>query len=326
MEPRWKESLDRRMEPVTLTEEARERILLQANQTKGASKMKSRRRVILVAAVLAALCAGAATAAGIMDMIRQSITSAEQEVGSTTLALSQSDAGYTIKLNSLMGDEQNVYLLGEMVREDGQPLKTDSLSAPEYPAFRGVAADLNLETCEFPGQDTAESWGWSTMALSDDQPEDNRVEFVIQLQSGTMPMDGEANLVIDELMFAADGIEQRVPGHWAFTVPLKREAFGETLQVDLQIPLSGGTLTLKSIYCGAMDMRTTWDDPNDLISSDLLGNIKLVTINGYRIPYRSYFGDTIEFAPFNLGLGHLAPTDLAAIEVNGQSYPLTTGK
>ena len=129
MEPRWKESLDRRMEPVTLTEEARERILLQANQTKGASKMKSR-RVILVAAVLAALCAGAATAAGIMDMIRQSITSAEQEVGTTTLALSQSDAGYTVKLNSLMGDEQNVYLLGEMVREDGQPLKTDSLSAP----------------------------------------------------------------------------------------------------------------------------------------------------------------------------------------------------
>jgi len=46
------------MEPVTLAEEARERILLQANQTKGASKMKSRRRVILVAAVLAALCAG----------------------------------------------------------------------------------------------------------------------------------------------------------------------------------------------------------------------------------------------------------------------------
>ena len=85
--------------------------------------MKSR-RVILVAAVLAALCAGAATAAGIMDMIRQSITSAEQEVGTTTLALSQSDAGYTVKLNSLMGDEQNVYLLGEMVREDGQPLKT----------------------------------------------------------------------------------------------------------------------------------------------------------------------------------------------------------
>ena len=225
-----------------------------------------------------------------------------------------------------MGDEQNVYLLGGMVREDGQPLKTDSLSAPEYPAFRGVAADLNLETCEFPGQDTAESWGWSTMALSDDQPEDNIVEFVIQLQSDTMPMEGEANLVIDELMFAADGAEQRVPGHWAFTVPLKREAFGETLQVDLQIPLSGGTLTLKSIYCGAMDMRTTWDDPNDLISSDLLGNIKLVTINGDRIPYRSYFGDTIEFAPFNLGLGHLAPTDLAAIEVNGQSYPLATGK
>ena len=125
MEPRWKESLDQRMEPVTLAEEARERILLQANQTKGASKMKSR-RVILVAAVLAALCAGAATAAGIMDMIRQSITSAEQEVGTTTLALSQSDAGYTVKLNSLMGDEQNVYLLGEMVREDGQPLKTDS--------------------------------------------------------------------------------------------------------------------------------------------------------------------------------------------------------
>ena len=57
MEPRWKESLDRRMEPVTLTEKARERILLQANQTRGASKMKSRRRVILVAAVLAALCA-----------------------------------------------------------------------------------------------------------------------------------------------------------------------------------------------------------------------------------------------------------------------------
>lgn len=126
MEPRWKESLDRRMEPVTLTEEARERILLQGNQTKGASKMKSRRRVILVAAVLAALCAGVATAAGIMDMIRQSITSAEQEAGTTTLALSQSDAGYTIKLNSLMGDEQNVYLLGEMVREDGQPLKTDT--------------------------------------------------------------------------------------------------------------------------------------------------------------------------------------------------------
>ena len=116
MEPRWKESLDRRMEPVTLIEEARERILLQANQTRGASKkMKSRRRVILVAAVLAALCAGAATAAGIMDMIRQSITSAEQEVGTTTLALSQSDAGYTVKLNSLMGNEQNVYLLGERV-------------------------------------------------------------------------------------------------------------------------------------------------------------------------------------------------------------------
>lgn len=52
------------------------------------------------------------------------------------------------------------------------------------------------------------------MALSDDQPEDNIVEFVIQLQSDTMPMDGEANLVIDELMFAADGTEQRVPGHW----------------------------------------------------------------------------------------------------------------
>lgn len=52
MEPRWKESLDQRMEPVTLAEEARERILLQGNQTKGASKMKSRRRVILVAAVL----------------------------------------------------------------------------------------------------------------------------------------------------------------------------------------------------------------------------------------------------------------------------------
>lgn len=325
MEPRWKESLDRRMEPVTLTEEARERILLQGNQAKGASKMKSRRRVILVAAVLAALCAGAATAAGIMDMIRQSITSAEQEVGTTTLALSQSDAGYTVKLNSLMGDEQNVYLLGEMVREDGQPLKTDSLSAPEYPAFRGVAADLNLETCEFPGQDTAESWGWSTMALSDDQPEDNIVEFVIQMQSDTMPMDGEANLVIDELMFAADGTEQRVPGHWAFTVPLKREAFGETLQADLQISLPDGTVTLKSIYCGAMDMRTTWDDPNDLIS-DYLDSIKLVTANGDRIPCRSWYDSTVEFAPFNLGLGHLAPTDLAAIEVNGQSYPLTTGK
>lgn len=324
MEPRWKESLDRRMEPVTLTKQAREQILLRAAQKKGACKMKSR-RMILAVAIAAALCVGAAAATGIMDMIRQSITAAGQEVGTTTLALRQSDAGYTVKLNTLMGDEQNVYLLGEMVREDGQPLKADALSLPDYPAFRGVAADLNLETCEFPGQDTAESWGWSTMALSDDQPEDNCVEFVIQLQSDTMPMEGEANLVINELMFAADGTEQRVPGHWAFTVPLVREPFGETLEANLQIPLSGGTVTLKSIYCGAMDLRAALDDPQDLIT-DELDSIHLITVNGDRIPYRSWYDNTIEFAPFNLGLGHLSPADLAAIEVNGQSYPLTNAQ
>lgn len=324
MEPRWKESLDRRMEPVTLTKQARERILLQARQTKGVKRMKPR-RIVILAAVLAALCAATATANGIMDMIRQSITSAEQEAGTTALALSQSDAGYTVKLNTLMGDEKNVYLLGEMVREDGQVLKADALSTPDYPAFRGVAADLNIETCEFPGQDTSSSWGWSTMALSDDQPEDNVIEFVIQLLADEIPSEGEANLVIDELMFAADGTEQHIPGRWAFTVLLDRSSFGETQQVDLQIPLPGGNVTLKTIYCGAMDLRTTWDDPQNLLS-DQAGSIELVTVNGDHIPYRSSYDSTIEFAPFNLGLGHLAFADLAAIQVNGQTYPLATNK
>ena len=263
----------------------------------------------------------------IRDNIRQTMTSWEQTHEGTPLNLSQSDAGYTVTLDEIYGDARYVYLNGTLSRNDGQMWKVDPMT--DRLGTQYTAAGFCERRFQIPNQETLVSYGSKLDFLSDTNPEDSTLEFIVRLDAAEFALTGDATAVLDGIWYEANGELFTLDGHWEITFPVDRKNDGETLEINQTITLENGTVTLERLYFSALDVSADWSGENEALFGEAWKNTYLLLKSGEQIPYQSrgiVNGDgteiRMEFEQFNKGLGHISADDVQAVVFAGQEIPI----
>ncbi len=285
------------------------------------------RRAAAVLAVAALTLSGAFAVQVLRDSIRQTMTSWEQTHEGTSLNLSQSDAGYTVTLDKIYGDDRYVYLRGTLSRDDEQIWKVDPMT--DRLGTQYTAAGFCKRRFQIPNQETLVSYGSKLYFLSDTNPEDSTLEFIVRLDATEFALTGDATAVFDGIWYEVNGELFTLDGHWEITFPVDRKNDGETLEINQSITLENGTVILERLYFSALDVSADWSGENEALFREAWKNTYLLLKSGEQIPYQSRGiinedGTEIrmEFEQFNKGLGHISADDVQAVVFAGQEIPI----
>ena len=327
MDDKVKRALDRRMAGAALPVASKARMIQTAIRGKGSRRVRKRKMVITAAAVAAVMVSGCFAVQVIHDNIRQTMTSWEQTHEGTPLNLSQSDAGYTVTLDEIYGDARYVYLNGTLSRNDGQMWKVDPMT--DRLGTQYTAAGFCERRFQIPNQETLVSYGSKLDFLSDTNPEDDTLEFIVRLDAAEFALTGDATAVLDGIWYETNGELFTLDGHWEITFPVDRKNDGETLEINQTITLENGTVTLERLYFSALDVSADWSGENEALFGEAWKNTYLLLKSGEQIPYQSrgiVNGDgteiRMEFEQFNKGLGHISADDVQAVVFAGQEIPI----
>lgn len=261
---RWDELMDEYYfeieEAVPMTAEEQERILQAAlyGKTGKGSKQKMRKKH-MAALIAAALVGATALTAGavslfhldkrIADLIgpvsEQQI--ADLEEAASPLSQSVTDQGWTMQLLSTFGDSHSAYIVFDMIAPQGTVLNGDQ---------------YRFETPYLMMQDS--SLGYSIESLEDDDKTDNRIRFVLQMNTQQDINGQNITLNFNNLQqYTQQEMQTIVNGTWKTEIQMDYKDLSFSVPADQKIPLLGGTVEVHSLLVSPLSV--TVEMQGDLI-------------------------------------------------------------
>jgi len=169
--------------------------------------------------------------------------------------ISTSSNGYTITANSVYGDNQNIYVVFTLSRDDGKKLKVQEEEGRTSFGFRKIE--------QYVGEDPSEGilGSMSFYALYDDNLNDNKVQFMVKYGK-TRNRDSKEhleNINGKDLHVKFEKINLGFmdlfnKGTWELTVPLDYKDIGREYDVNQEFLYAGGVARLDAIYCSPLDI------------------------------------------------------------------------
>lgn len=338
MDDKLKRAIDRRMAGAALSDASKARILQSVAQRKGLRSVKTKR--ILIAAIAAA-AAIATMGAGffVWDMMNRSVSDwqSEHPDAVTKLDLSQSDAGYTVTLDTMFGDTRYLYFTGTVTRDDGEPIQTDQMENESMPEYKLSRMDFSIADYTIPNADEAPTSAISTRFLPDYDQTDNSIDFIIKMftAADVLGDSGQAFFTFDNINYEWQGEKNEVKGNWSFSLYTAHEISGEVIHPEQAVTMPNGTrVILKNIYFSPMDITMDWEGDRHTIASLMDHGAYLLLEDGTHLPIVSYWAAgwneetkqdqaMVQFFPFNMGLGYLGPDDVQALVIGDTTVPLS---
>ncbi len=218
-------------EAFTPSPEQKERMLTQILNAAKTEPVKRRaRRAIsgLAVAFTLVFCLGASALARNFDTFSQTIQSF---LGGPTQALGMavSDQGYTVKAETIFGDMHNAYILFSLSRDDNKPLDQEMY-------FQNFDLDIVEAT---------EGYGFTISSLQDDNLQDNKRQFCLQLDSPGDIVGKKATITLEGLY--PENLSAMAFGKWEFSFPLVYEDQAQIYPLKQTIPYQDMQVVLDSI-------------------------------------------------------------------------------
>lgn len=219
-----------------LAEEKREEIHTVENRNRTGTKRRHFSPRMAVAVVVAAVLCGSALAvsAGLDQRLLEflGVTTAEQAetliTGAQAVNKTVKNAGSTLTVREVLGDQNNLYLLLNFTAPEGTVL-----DAYGY-RFRQDSVTL----------DTQSDWkGIGYTKLEDDDPGDNSLDMVMHIKADNISKDGTVTLRLGDLE-AASGygepyVPVDIPGEWKLSFRLRCGDSSLTWEMRLPVTLHG---------------------------------------------------------------------------------------
>lgn len=202
------------------------------------TRTKKRRFLPKVAGAVAAaaiLCGSAlAVSAGLDGRLLEflGVTTVEQAepliAGAQVVNRTVKDAGSTLTIREVLGDQDNLYLLL-------------NFTAPEGTVLDACDYRFRKDTVTLDSQDDWKGIGYTK--LEDDDPGDNSLDLIMHIKADSISRDGTITLRMGDLEAAAGYGEPYVPldipGEWKLSFPLRCADSSLTREVHLPVTLYG---------------------------------------------------------------------------------------
>ena len=210
---------------------------------------KNRFGLLLLAGVL---CTGvvAASAAAIFQWDKRmaehlDASESQQELlDGAGMALGQTSErdGWTMTMRQALGDKNQVYVLLD-------------LAAPEGTKLDGDQYYFNMYNIRF---DPLGPGGYTMDLLEDEDPSDNKITFMVELEASNGLRGSTVNMSFGELVELRQG-ESNVlaKGEWDFSVKMDYKDTGRTTRPNTEVEALGGTLKVEEITVSPLSLTVT---------------------------------------------------------------------
>lgn len=254
--------------------ENQKKALAEAAASAARTPAKRRRpvfRTALIAAAMAVVLAVGASAAGILPSPADIFTplfggaAAQTEVIDKIgrpIGASDSDGGITITAEAIMGDEYNVVIVYTISRDDGERF------LPEGKIPDGT----HLMIGGFGGSAWSRSGGHGTAWFVDEDPDDDRVQYVEAMSVTDEPLThANATAEFDNLTYWDPEAEMEVTlyeGHWKFRYEVDFENCGVVLGNGETFSQDGLSFAIDEISVSPIAVRVAYTADEEVVWSD----------------------------------------------------------
>lgn len=228
-------------------------------------------RTALIAAAMAVVLAVGASAAGILPSPAEIFTplfggaAAQTEVIDKIgrpIGASDSDGGITITAEAIMGDEYNAVIVYTISRDDGERF------LPEGKIPDGT----HLMIGGFGGSAWSRSGGHGTAWFVDEDPDDDRVQYVEAMSVTDEPLThANATAEFDNLTYWDPEAEMEVTlyeGHWKFRYEVDFENCGVVLGNGETFSQDGLSFAIDEISVSPIAVRVAYTADEEVVWSD----------------------------------------------------------
>lgn len=224
-----------------------ERIEIPIMETDKVTKTKKRRfspqAVAAIAVAVAVLCGSAlAGSTGLDKRLFELLGATTPEQAEPLIAGAQvvdktvKNAGSTLTVREVLGDQDNLYLLLNFTAPEGT-----ILDAYDY-RFRE-------DTVTLDARDSWQSIGYTK--LEDDDPADNSLDLVMHVKADSISKDGTITLRLGGLEAAAGYgepyVSLEIPGEWKLKFPLRCADNSFTRKMQIPVTLYGQAATVTEV-------------------------------------------------------------------------------
>ena len=228
-------------------------------------------RTALIAAAMAVVLAVGASAAGILPSPAEIFTplfggaAAQTEVIDKIgrpIGASDSDGGITITAEAIMGDEYNAVIVYTLTRDDGERFLPEGKSLDETHLMMGG----------FGGSAWSRSGGHGTAWFVDEDPDDDRVQYVEAMSVTDEPLThANATAEFDNLTYWDPEAEMEVTlyeGHWKFRYEVDFENCGVVLGNGETFSQDGLSFAIDEISVSPIAVRVAYTADEEVVWSD----------------------------------------------------------
>lgn len=269
------------------------------------------RRIALVAAALVALSTATAAAVGDLGLFDRYFTGGTSQMAGMAAFPEVSDEadGYRVELLGLMGDDQTVNLIFDLIGAEGEVL-------PE---------DVRFYTSHIWVEQGSCSMGWHLDQIEDDDPADNQARFMLRMDTDRKMKGKTVSLVLDTLQKGwsteeAPEFEDSIlsDASWTLTFDWSWQDLGQKLSLPAELDKE-----VKEVYLSPVSLRVDISGRNNSIQPPLIHmkNGEVLTME----ELSSISGTTSEFLKIQQRWQFDRILDLKeveAVEVNGTLIPV----
>lgn len=262
------------MSALRFTENQKQALAAAAASTAQGGTAKRRRPVLrtaLIAAAMAAVLVVGAGAAGVLPVPADIFTPlfggtmAQTEVIDKIgrpIGASATDNGITISADAIMGDQYNAVIVYTIRRDDGERFLPEGRIPDESYLMIGG----------FGGSAWSRSGGHGTAWFVDEDPDDDRVQYVEAMSVTGEPLTHtNATAEFDSLTYWDPETEMEAPlyeGHWKFRYEVDFENCGVALGSGETFSQDGLTFSIEEISVSPIAVRASYTADEEAVWSD----------------------------------------------------------